>query len=164
MRYCQNVLYKHWIQKLILRPWNKQKIYYFLTKNILDIIFEFLAEFWVKFWCNTKKWPKNYGFQTLKSKLTSHPKIPIYVVKSNSKLIFEFNVDQGLFGMYQGFKKATPYGRAWKLRLTRPLAPCETLSKFPTWKWSRQGDYRVQSHLSESHVLYSCCQYSGRGQ
>ena len=36
---------------------------------------------------------------------------------------FEFNVDQSSFGMYQGFKKATPYGCARKLRLTRSPAP-----------------------------------------
>ena len=41
-----------------------------------------------------------------------------------SNLIFEFNDAQILFGMVQGFKKTTPYGRAWKLRLSRPSAHC----------------------------------------
>ena len=35
-------------------------------------------------------------------------------------MIFEFNDAQILFGMFQGFKKATPYGGARKLRLTLP--------------------------------------------
>ena len=37
-----------------------------------------------------------------------------------SNLIFELNDAQILFGMFQGFKKATPYGGAKKLRLTLP--------------------------------------------
>ena len=37
-----------------------------------------------------------------------------------SNLVFEFNDAQILFGMFQGFKKATPYGGARKLRLTPP--------------------------------------------
>ena len=32
--------------------------------------------------------------------------------------IFELNDAQVLFGMFQGFKKATPYGRARNLRLS----------------------------------------------
>ena len=48
-----------------------------------------------------KKWQKIARFRALKS-------------------IFEFNVFKGYFCMLQGFKKATPYGCAWKLRLTRP--------------------------------------------
>ena len=35
-------------------------------------------------------------------------------------MIFEFNDAQILFGMFQGFKKVTPFGRAKKLRLTLP--------------------------------------------
>ena len=35
-------------------------------------------------------------------------------------MIFEFNDAQILFGMFEGFKKATPYGGAKKLRLTLP--------------------------------------------
>ena len=41
-------------------------------------------------------------------------------MESISNLIFEFNDAQILFGMFQGFKKATPYGGARKLRLTHP--------------------------------------------
>ncbi len=37
-----------------------------------------------------------------------------------SNLIFEFNDTQILCGMFQGSKKATPYGGARKLRLTLP--------------------------------------------
>ena len=37
-----------------------------------------------------------------------------------SNMIFESNDSQILFGMFQGFKKATPYGGANKLRLTLP--------------------------------------------
>ena len=36
------------------------------------------------------------------------------------KSIFEFNDNIGYFDMFQGFKKATPYGGARKLRLTQP--------------------------------------------
>ena len=52
-----------------------------------------------------KKWQKIAQFRALKS-------------------IFEFNVFIGYFGMFQGFKKATPYGCAWKLRLSRPSVRC----------------------------------------
>ena len=44
-------------------------------------------------------------------------------------LIFEFNDAEILFGMFQGFKKAIPYGRAWKLRLSRPSEPCADENK-----------------------------------
>ena len=36
------------------------------------------------------------------------------------KLILEFNDNKGYFDMFQGFKKATPYGGTRKLRLTQP--------------------------------------------
>ena len=36
------------------------------------------------------------------------------------KLILKLNVFIGHFGMFQGFKKATPYGGTKKLRLTLP--------------------------------------------
>ena len=52
-----------------------------------------------------KKWQKIARFRALKS-------------------IFEFNVFIRYFGMFQGFKKATPYGCAWKLRLSRPSVCC----------------------------------------
>ena len=35
-------------------------------------------------------------------------------------MVFEFNDAKVLFGMFQGFKKATPYEGARKLRLTLP--------------------------------------------
>ena len=41
-----------------------------------------------------------------------------------ANLIFEFNDDQILFGMFQRFKKATPYGGTRKLRLTLPPMRC----------------------------------------
>ena len=41
-----------------------------------------------------------------------------------SKSIFEFNIFIGYFGMFQGFKKATPHGCAWKLRLSHPSVRC----------------------------------------
>ena len=53
----KHVKISYWIPKSILRPWNEQIFCHFLTK-----IFEFLAEFWVKFWCDGKKWSKNCGF------------------------------------------------------------------------------------------------------
>ena len=40
------------------------------------------------------------------------------------KSIFEFNAFIGYFGIFQGFKKATPYGCARKLRLSRPSVRC----------------------------------------
>ena len=46
-----------------------------------------------------------------------------------SNLIFEFNDAQILFGMFQEFKKATPYGGARKLRLTLPPAHRVRISK-----------------------------------
>ena len=44
-------------------------------------------------------------------------------------MIFEFNDDKILFGMYQGFKKATEHGCAWKLRLTPPSGRCVCASE-----------------------------------
>ena len=40
------------------------------------------------------------------------------------KSILEFNDNIGYFDMFQGFKKATPYGGARKLRLTLPPVRC----------------------------------------
>ena len=40
------------------------------------------------------------------------------------KSIFEFNVFIGYFGMFQRFKKATPYRCDWKLWLSRPSVRC----------------------------------------
>ena len=52
-----------------------------------------------------KKWQKIARFRALKS-------------------IFEFNDNIGYFDMFQGFKKAIPYGGARKLRLTLPPVCC----------------------------------------
>ena len=55
---CQNIQYKHWIQKSILRPKKEGFFCSFMTWHFKSQIFEFLAEFWVKFWCDGKKMVK----------------------------------------------------------------------------------------------------------
>ena len=61
-----NFEFKNWFESH-----GMSKILLFLTKNNLNPIFGFLAEFWVRFWCNTflgVKWTQSYkGHSAFKS-------------------------------------------------------------------------------------------------
>ena len=63
-------------------------------------------------------------------------------------MIVEFNDAQILFGMFQGFKKATPYGGARKLRLTLPPVCHDSLlrNSFNSYALKR-GIYFTDSKL-----------------
>ena len=97
-------------------------------------------------------------------------------MEQNSNLIFEFNDAQILFGMFQGFKKVTPYGCAWKLSLSHPSVRCDTgstliavknllrtfnslISKHNKLKWAfitfyyRSAVYRIKAYPTEI-ILY----------
>ena len=78
---------------------NLWTIFYCRTKISLKIQPEIQKSGFKNFW---PKNDKNYArFRALKS-------------------ILEFNDNIGYFDMFQGFKKATPYGGTRKLRLTLP--------------------------------------------
>ena len=66
-------------------------------------------------------------------------------------MIFEFNDAYVLFGMFQGFKKATPYGCAWKLRLSPPSVRCvKVLGNYS----SRQKRYLHPSNMIDLYEFW----------
>ena len=71
-----------------------------------------------------------------------------------SNLIFECNDSQILFGIFQGFKKATPYGGARKLRVT--LSP--VCRAFQTQIVVTVGNFMIfaiEGHSTISGLIHS---------